>query len=99
MSQSYLDNPAHDGTHKEHPAFRRGRLAGTITLLRIVKAVSEGTDLGDGKVGSPQIEAARRILLEMKTSLEETASQSTAPAKKAQKALDKVKELVEEINI
>ena len=99
MSESYLDNPAHDGTHKQHPAFRRGQLAGTINILRIIKAVSEGTDIGDGKVGSPQIEAARRIVLELMNNVQETSKASTAPSKKAQKALEAVEELVKEINI
>jgi hypothetical protein len=35
----------------------------------------------------------------MQTALLDTASQSTAPSKKAQKALDNVAELVKQINI
>ncbi len=99
MSESYLDRPQDDGTPKAHPAFKRGQIAGTVTILGIIKAVAEGTDIGDGRVGSPQIEAARRIIIEMQTALLDTASQSTAPAKKAQKALDNVAELVKQINI
>ena len=100
MSESsYLDRPQDDGTAKSHPAFRRGQIAGTLTILRIVKAVAEGTDIGDGFVGSPHIEAARRIVLEMQNVLVDTASQSTAPAKRAQKALDHIAELSKKINI
>jgi hypothetical protein len=99
MSDSYLDRPQDDGTPKAHPAYKRGQIAGTVTVLGIIKAVAEGSDIGDGQVGSPQIEAARRIIIEMQTALLDTASQSTAPSKKAQKALDNVAELVKQINI
>ena len=99
MSESYLDRPQDDGTPKAHPAFKRGQIAGTVTILRIIKSVAEGTDFGDGQVGSPQIEAARRIVLELKNNVEHTALQSTAPAKNAKKALENIEELIKLINI
>mgnify|MGYP006410448497 CR=1 FL=1 len=88
MSESYLDRPQDDGTPKAHPAFKRGQIAGTVTILRIIKSVAEGTDFGDGAVGSPQIEAARRIVLELKNNVEHTALQSTAPSKNAKQTLE-----------
>ena len=32
MSDSYLDRPQDDGTPKAHPAFKRGQIAGTVTV-------------------------------------------------------------------
>jgi hypothetical protein len=40
MSDSYLDRPQDDGTPKAHPAYKRGQIAGTVTVLGIIKAVA-----------------------------------------------------------
>ena len=50
-------------------------------------------------ITSRQIEAARRIVLELKNNVEHTALQSTAPAKNAKKALENIEELIKSINI
>ena len=76
-----------------------GQIAGTVTILRIIKSVAEGTDFGDGAVGSPQIEAARHIVLELKNNVEHTALQSTAPSKNAKQTLENIEELIKLINI
>jgi len=105
MSESsYLDRPQDDGTAKSHPAFRRGQIAGTLTILRIVKAVAEGTDIGDGFVGLLKIEAARWFVLEMQNVLVDTASERQnhgmpVVKKRAQKALNHIAEHSKKINI
>ena len=94
MSESsYLDKPHLDGKPGGHPAYKRGQLKGTLALLSIVKQTVNGADKGDGEFGSPQIEAARQAIVKLVAALEEISEASTAPSKKAQKALEEAREL------
>ena len=87
MSESYLDNPNHDDTVKEHPAFRRGKLKSTVFFLKLIKGAIDGSDPGDGSIGSPQIQAARDAILGLVASLEHASGKSTYLSKNAQEAL------------
>jgi len=97
MSESYLDNPNHDDTVKEHPAFRRGKLKSTVFFLKLIKGAVDGSDPGDGAIGSPQIQAARAALLKLVEALEHASSKSTYLAKNAQDALAEAKAEVAKI--
>ena len=83
MSESYLDNPNHDETVKEHPAFRRGKLKSTVFFLKLIKGAIDGSDPGDGELGSPQLQA----ILGLVASLEHASGKSTYLSKNAQEAL------------
>ena len=80
MSESYLDNPNHDDTVKEHPAFRRGKLKSTVFFLKLIKGAIDGSDPGDGEIGSPQIQAARVALLGLVASLENATTKESGAA-------------------
>ena len=98
MSESsYLDKPHLDGKPGGHPAYKRGQLKGTLALLSIVKQTVNGADKGDGEFGSPQIEAARQAIVTLVAALEEISEASTAPSKKAQKALEEARKLAEQV--
>ena len=98
MSESsYLDKPHLDGKPGGHPAYKRGQLKGTLALLSIVKQTVNGADKGDGEFGSPQIEAARQAIVTLVAALEEISEASTAPSKKAQKALEQARKLAEQV--
>ena len=98
MSESsYLDKPHLDGKPGGHPAYKRGQLKGTLALLSIVKQTVNGADKGDGEFGSPQIEAARQAIVKLVAALEEISEASTAPSKKAQKALEEARKLAEKV--
>lgn len=98
MSESsYLDKPQLDGKPGGHPAYKRGQLKGTLHLLSIVKQTVNGADKGDGEFGSPQIEAARQAIVKLVVALEEISEASTAPSKKAQKALEEARQLAEQV--
>ena len=88
MSESYLDRPQDDGTHKAHPAFNRGKVRGVSLILKIVKNIIEGIDDGSGVNNSPQVESIRRAVLEYKNALEESSSKS------AEEALENAKKIV-----
>ena len=89
--QSYLDNPSHDDTVKEHPAFRRGKLKSTVFFLKLIKGAIDGSDPGDGSIGSPQIQAARAALLGLVESLEKS------PTRDAKEALAAARQEVDKI--
>ena len=92
MSESYLDRPQDDGTHKAHPAYNRGKVAGVRTVLEIVKNILTDVDTGNGVSKSPQVEAVRRAILEYKTTLEGSTSKSAKEAlKEAKKIVASVK--------
>ena len=98
MSESsYLDKPHLDGKPGGHPAFKRGQLKGTLALLSIVKETVNGTDKGEGQFGSPQLEAARQAIVTLVAALEEISEASTAPSKKAKKALEEARELAKQV--
>ena len=80
MSESYLDNPNHDDTVKEHPAFRRGKLKSTVFFLKLIKGAIDGSDPGDGSIGSPQIQAARTALLGLVEHLEKSPTRDAKEA-------------------
>lgn len=98
MSESsYLDKPHLDGKPGGHPAFKRGQIKGTLALLSIIKQTVNGADKGDGEFGSPQIQAARAAIVTLVAALEEITEASTAPSKKAQKALEDARKLAEQV--
>lgn len=91
MSESYLDNPNHDDTVKEHPAFRRGKLKSTVFFLRLIKGAVDGSDPGSGSIGSPQIQAARTAILGMVEALKQSTAASAKDALAAAKQeVDKI---------
>jgi len=94
---SYLDKPHLDGKPGGHPAYKRGQIQGTLALLSIIKQTVNGDDKGEGKFGSPQLEAARQAIVTIVTALEEICAASTAPSKKAQKALEEARELAKQV--
>lgn len=93
MSESYLDRPQDDNTHKAHPAFKRGKVTGVVTILSVIKNIISGVDTGKGENVSPQVEAARRAVLELMQALEADTSKDSA------KALKKAKSLVASIKM
>lgn len=95
MSESYLDRPQDDNTHKAHPAFKRGKINGVVSMLKIVKDIIEGVDTGNGVNNSAPVESIRRAVLEYQSALEN----STVDSKEAKKSLKKAKTLVAKVNI
>jgi len=94
---SYLDKPHLHGKPGGHPAYKRGQIQGTLALLSIIKSTVNGTDTGEGQFGSPQIEAARQAIVTIVAALEEICEASTAPSKKAKKALEEARELAKQV--
>ena len=94
---SYLDKPHLDGKPGGHPAFKRGQIQGTLALLSIIKQTVNGDDKGEGTFGSPQLEAARQAIITIVAALEEICAASTAPSKKAKKALEQARELAKQV--
>ena len=97
MSESYLDKPQLDGKPGGHPAFKRGQLKGVLTVLSVVKQTVNGADKGSGEFGSPQLEAARQAIVTLVEALEDISEASTAPSKKAQKALEDAREFAQQV--
>jgi hypothetical protein len=99
MSESYLDRPQDDGTHKAHPAYNRGKVAGVKVMISIITNIINSTDKGQGVNISPQVEATRRALLKYKDVLESlteaknvtTASNCTQALKEAEKLVASIK--------
>jgi len=58
-----------------------------------------GTDVGEGRIGSPQIEAARRAILHMSSALIHASGKSTYLSKQSEEALEKAREELEKINV
>ena len=88
MSDSYLDRPQDDNTHRAHPAFKRGKITGVAATLKIIKDIVDGTDTGDGVNVSPPVEAIRRAVLTYKQSL---------TTKEDKKALQSAKDIVAKV--
>lgn len=99
MSESYLDNPVDDNTPKAHPAYNRGKLASTVYFLKLIKGAVSGTDIGEGQIGSPQIEAARRAILHLSSALTHASGKSTYLSSQAKEALEKAREELDKINV
>ncbi len=99
MSESYLDRPQDDDTAKAHPAYNRGKLKSTVYFLKLIKGAVSGTDVGDGQIASPQIEAARRAILHMTNALEHATGKSTYLSKQSEEALEKAREELGKINV
>tara|TARA_S200002703_G_scaffold9244_1_gene9120 strand:+ start:1004 stop:1354 length:351 start_codon:yes stop_codon:yes gene_type:complete len=99
MAESYLDKPEDDNTSKAHPAFNRGKLASTVYFLKLIKGTVSGTDSGDGQIGSPQIEAARRAILHLSSALTHASGKSTYLSSQAKEALEKAQEELDKINV
>ena len=84
----YLDNPQDDNSHKAHPAFNRGKIAGILETLAIFKEVITGEDNGSGTINSPEIEKIRRATVIMREALTHASDKSTYLSKPAKEALD-----------
>lgn len=95
MSESYLDRPQDDNTHKAHPAFKRGKINGVVSVLKIIKDIVEGVDTGEGVNNSPPVEAVRRAILEY----HDTLSDSSIDSKEAKKSIESAKKLVAKVKI
>ena len=74
----YLDRPEDDNTHKAHPAWKRGKIAGILETLAIFKDVITGADDGTGTINSPEIEKIRRSIVIMREALEKPGKQGTS---------------------
>jgi hypothetical protein len=99
MAESYLDRPEDDNTRKAHPAYNRGKLASTVYFLKLIKGTVSGTDVGEGQISSPQIEAARRAILHLTNALKHASGKSTYLSSQAKEALEKAQEELEKINV
>ena len=99
MTESYLDRPEDDNTPKAHPAYNRGKLASTVYFLKLIKGAVSGTDIGEGQIASPQIEAARRAILHMTNALEHASGKSTYLSKQSEEALEKARAELDKINV
>tara|TARA_R110001592_G_scaffold211522_1_gene463386 strand:+ start:900 stop:1241 length:342 start_codon:yes stop_codon:yes gene_type:complete len=99
MAESYLDRPQDDETRKSHPAYNRGKLASTVYFLKLIKGTVSGTDIGEGQISSPQIEAARRAILHLSSALKHASGKSTYLSSQAKEALDKAQEELDKINV
>ena len=84
----YLDRPEDDNTHKAHPAWKRGKIAGILETLAIFKEVITGQDDGSGTINSPEIEKIRRATVIMREALIHASDKSTYLSKPAKEALD-----------
>ena len=93
MAESYLDRPQDDETRKSHPAYNRGKLASTVYFLKLIKGTVSGTDIGEGQISSPQIEAARRAILHL------SSGKSTYLSSQAKEAIEKAQEELDKINV
>ena len=82
QSGGYLDRPEDDNTHKAHPAWKRGKIAGILETLAIFKDVITGADDGTGTINSPEIEKIRRSIVIMRESLK-TPTKAPNDSKKA----------------
>jgi len=78
QSGGYLDRPEDDNTHKAHPAWKRGKIAGILETLAIFKDVITGADDGTGTINSPEIEKIRRSIVIMREALEKPGKQGTS---------------------
>jgi len=83
----YMDRPQDDNSHNAHPAFKRGKIAGILETLAIIKEVITGEDNGSGTINSPEIEKIRRATVIMREALthasDKSTNLSTKPAKQA----------------
>jgi len=95
MAESYLDKPELDNTPQAHPAFKRGKLSSTVFFLNLIKGAISGVDDGEGQISSPQIEAARRAILQITSTLEKEGKES----KVLKKALEGARKELKKINI
>jgi len=99
MAESYLDRPQDDGTHKAHPAYNRGKINGVRTVLSIIKNIVSGVDYGQGVNKSPQVEAVRRSVLELKKLVESEAKGTSKSSENAQQALSQAVKLVTDMKL
>tara|TARA_R100000152_G_scaffold11701_1_gene4971 strand:+ start:438 stop:755 length:318 start_codon:yes stop_codon:yes gene_type:complete len=83
----YLDRPEDDNTHNAHPAWKRGKIAGILETLAIVKDVITGDDDGSGVINSGEIEKIRRSIIVMREALVHASDKSTYLSKPAKEAL------------
>jgi|TARA_R110000868_G_C10716327_1_gene750397 hypothetical protein len=97
--EKYLDRPQDDGTRNSHPSYWRGRARGTAEILNIIKNIAEGKDVGDDRIASPVVEAARRIILTYKDTLTHASKKSTYLAKHAGIAVETAEKLAEQIKL
>lgn len=67
----YPDHHESDGTAAAHPAWWRGHEAGTDDAVVRIRKVLDGTDHGEGYLGSRALERLRRELLDMKRRIDQ----------------------------
>jgi len=91
----YLDQPQDDNTHKAHPAFKRGKIAGILETLAILKDVITGSDNGSGTINSPEIEKIRRSVFVLRDALSHASDKSTFLSKQAKEALEEAIKVAE----
>jgi hypothetical protein len=84
----YLDRPEDDNTHNAHPAWKRGKIAGILETLAILKEIITGADNGTGTINSTEIEKIRRSVFIMRDALTHASDKSTYLSKQAKEALD-----------
>ena len=89
----YLDRPEDDNTQNAHPAFRRGRMKGTMDTLDIIRNIIIGDDNGSGALGAGEIEKIRQAVFIMREALVHASDKSTYLSKQAKEALDEAKRL------
>ena len=95
QSGGYLDRPEDDNTHKAHPAWKRGKIAGILETLAIFKDVITGADDGTGTINSPEIEKIRRSIVIMREALNHASDKSTYLSKPAKEALNEAIKVAE----
>tara|TARA_R110000824_G_scaffold70752_1_gene181447 strand:+ start:943 stop:1236 length:294 start_codon:yes stop_codon:yes gene_type:complete len=80
----YLDRTEDDNTHNAHPAWKRGKIAGILETLAILKEIITGADNGSGTINSPEIEKVRRSVFIIREALEsgKPATEALAEATK-----------------
>ena len=91
----YLDRPQDDNTHNAHPAWKRGKIAGILETLAILKDVVTGSDDGSGTINSPEIEKIRRSIVIMREALNHASDKSTYLSKPAKEALNEAIKIAE----
>ena len=91
----YLDRPQDDNTHNAHPAWKRGKIAGILETLAILKDIITGSDDGSGTINSPEIEKVRRSVFLLRDALAHASDKSTYLSKQAKQALEEAIKVAE----
>lgn len=65
-----IDYPVNDATDAAHPAWWRGNDMGVASATRRIQKTLDGKDDGSGVIACPELEKARRDVLELRRLLE-----------------------------